>query len=120
VTEGPAELEALLWKANREGDSTFYSDRLRADAVVISKYGVMDKAATVAVIGANHNPYLSTDRTAERVLSIDSDTMVVTYRVDVVAAVNGEEVELPSYATTVWHREPSGEWQVVVHQQTAL
>lgn len=120
MSEGPAELEALLWKANREGDATFYDDRLRADALVVSKYGVMDKPATVAVIKANRNPYVSTERTAERVLVIDDDTVVVTYRVDVVALVEGNEVQLPSYASSVWNRDSSGEWKVVIHQQTAL
>jgi ketosteroid isomerase-like protein len=120
VSEEPAELEELLWKANREGDAAFYDERLSAGAVVVSKYGTMDKAATVAVIGANRNPYVSTDRSEQRVLQIDDDTAVVTYRVDVVAQVAGAEVQLPSYASTVWHREPSGQWQVVLHQQTAL
>jgi hypothetical protein len=112
-------LEERMWEANRKGDGDFYTQRLRDDAVVVSKYGVMDKAAIVPGIQANHNPYVKTDRSEERVIQVDEHTAIVSYRVDVVALVNGNEVELPSYATSVWNDE-SGEWLIVFHQQTAI
>lgn len=120
MSEGPAELEELMWKANRDGDAAFYEDRLRDDALVVSKYGVMDKATVVPGIEANKNPYLETDRSAERAITIDDDTVVVSYRVDVVAVVQGNKLQLPSYASTVWNRDQAGRWWAVFHQQTAL
>ncbi|MGW6278086.1 nuclear transport factor 2 family protein [Kribbella sp. NPDC055071] len=112
-------LEERMWEANRKGNGDFYAQRLREDAVVVSKYGVMDKAAIVPGIQANHNPYVTTDRSEERVIQVDEHTAIVSYRVDVVALVNGNEVELPSYATSVWNDE-SGEWLIVFHQQSAI
>ncbi|HEY4570273.1 MAG TPA: DUF4440 domain-containing protein [Kribbella sp.] len=46
-------------------------------------------------------------------------TAIVTYRVDVTVFVEGNELEVPSYASTVW-TNTSGEWRVAFHQQTAL
>ncbi|MEU4193715.1 nuclear transport factor 2 family protein [Kribbella sp. NPDC026611] len=119
IREELLELEGQMWQANREGEGGFYARNLRDDAVVVSKYGVMGKAATVAGIQANRNPFLKTDRSEERVVVVDEHTAIVSYKVDVVALVNGAEVELPSYATSVWNNA-AGEWKLVFHQQTAL
>jgi hypothetical protein len=63
VTETLLELEDQMWRANREGDGSFYAHWLRDDALAVSKYGIIDKAAAVPGIQANHNPYLKTPRT---------------------------------------------------------
>jgi hypothetical protein len=119
VTETLLDLEDQLWRANREGDGAFYAHWLRDDAIAVSKYGILDKATAVPGIQANQNPYLKTDRTGERVIVVDENTAIVTYRVDVTALVQGNEMKLPSYASTVWNNS-SGGWRVVFHQQTAL
>ncbi|MGW1341567.1 nuclear transport factor 2 family protein [Kribbella sp. NPDC002412] len=119
VTETLLALEDELWRANRQGDSDFYAHYLRDDAIAVSKYGVMGKAEAVPVIRENQNPFIKTDRTDERVIVIDDHSAIVTYRVDVVALIDGNEVLLPSYASTIW-TDASGEWRVAFHQQTAL
>ncbi|MFD7157044.1 nuclear transport factor 2 family protein [Kribbella sp. NPDC059898] len=119
VDEELSGLEELLWKANREGDGAFYQRYLRDDAIAVSRFGIIDKATAVPGITANHNPYLKTVRTGERVIVVDEHTAVVTYHVDVTVLVDGNEVQAPSYASTVW-TNASGEWLVAFHQQTAL
>src|SRR5882757_2167808 len=119
VTETLLELEDRMWQANREGDGGFYVEYLRDDSLAVSKYGVMNKAQTIPVISANHNPYVKTELSGRQVLVLDDDNAVVTYKVDVTAVVQGNEMELPSYASTVWNRT-GGEWRVAFHQQTAL
>ena len=113
------ELEQLLWKANREGDGEFYARYLREDAFAVSKYGTLTKAEAVPLISANENPFVRTDLSDVKVIQLDDDNAIVTYRVKVVALMNGEKVDLPAYASTVWNRT-GGEWRVVLHQQTAL
>ena len=119
VNEELSELEDLLWKANREGNGEFYQRYLRDDAIAVSRFGIIDKATAVPGITANHNPYLKTDRTEERVIVVDENTAIVTYHVAVTVLVDGNEVQAPSYASTVWTKA-SGEWLVAFHQQTAL
>ena len=119
VNEELLALEDLLWKANREGDGDFYEKYLLDSAIAVTKYGVLDKATAVPGIRANHNPYLKTDRTGERVIVVDDHTAIVTYRVDVTILVEGNELQVPSYASTVW-TNTSGQWRVAFHQQTAL
>jgi hypothetical protein len=113
------ELEDLLWKANREGDGDFYQKYLLDDAVAVTKFGIIDKATAVPGIRINHNPFVKTDRSDEQVITVDDHTAIVTYRVDVTALVDGNEVHLPSYASTVW-TDVHGDWRVAFHQQTAL
>ncbi|MDX6250420.1 MAG: hypothetical protein QOF10_3780 [Kribbellaceae bacterium] len=119
VAETLLDLEEQMWRANREGDGAFYAKLLRDDALVVSKYGVMTKAQGIPVIEANHNPYVKTDLSDQKVLQLDENNALVTYRVDVTAVVQGNEVELPSYATSVYTRE-GDQWRGVFHQQTAL
>jgi hypothetical protein len=101
VTETLLELEERMWRTNRNGDGAFFAELLREDALVVSKYGVMTKAQGIPVI------------------QLDENNALVTYRVDVTAVVQGKEVELPSYATSVYIRELA-QWRGVFHQQTAL
>ncbi len=119
VTATLLALEELLWQANRDGNGSFYAELLRDDALVVSKYGVMTKSQGIPVIEANHNPYLKTDLSERKVIQLDENNALVTYRVDVTALVDGAEVELPSYATSVYTRE-GDQWRGVFHQQTAL
>ncbi|GAB3433119.1 nuclear transport factor 2 family protein [Flindersiella endophytica] len=119
LAETLIELENDMWRANREGDGAFYATALRDDALVVSKYGVMGKDQIVPVIQANRNPYVKTDLSEHRVIELDANNAVLTYHAHVVAEVQGKEVELPSYATSVYTREGDG-WRIVFHQQTAL
>jgi hypothetical protein len=119
VTETLLGLEERMWQANREGDGAFYAELLRDDALVVSKYGVMTKAQGIPVIQANQNPYIKTVLSDQKVIELDENNALVTYRVDVTALVQGNEVELPSYATSVYTRE-GDQWCGVFHQQTAL
>ncbi|GAB3926305.1 hypothetical protein GCM10029976_020800 [Kribbella albertanoniae] len=119
IAETLLELEDQLWRANREGDGSFYAHWLRDDALAVSKYGIIDKATAVPGIQANHNPYLKTPRTDEKVIVVDEHTAIVTYRVDVTVLFEGEEKVFPSYASSIWNNG-SGDWRVVFHQQSAL
>jgi hypothetical protein len=119
VNEELSGLEDLLWKANREGDGAFYQRYLRDDAIAVTRFGIIDKATAVPGITANRNPYLKTDRSEQRVIVVDEHTAIVTYHVAVTVLVDGNEVQAPSSATSVW-TNISGEWLVAFHQQTAL
>jgi ketosteroid isomerase-like protein len=119
IAETLIDLENDMWRANREGDGAFYATALRDDALVVSKYGVMGKDRIVPTIEANRNPYVKTDLSDHRVVELDANNAIITYRADVVAEVQGKPVELPSYATSVYTREGAG-WRIVFHQQTAL
>jgi hypothetical protein len=119
LTETLIALEQEMWRANREGDGAFYDKLLRDDALAVSKYGVMDKEQIVPGIQANENPYLKTDLSGFRVIQLDENNALITYRADVVAEIQGTEVELPSYATSIYTRD-AGSWRSVFHQQSAL
>jgi ketosteroid isomerase-like protein len=119
TTETLIEFEERMWRANREGDGTFYADHLRDDALVVSRYGVMGKAEIVPGIQANQNPYLRTELSDHRVIQIDDSSALVTYHVAITALIDGTETELTAYATSVYVRD-GDQWRGVFHQQTAL
>jgi Domain of unknown function (DUF4440) len=112
-------LEADMWTANSAGDGHFYDTALRADAIVVSRYGVLGKAEIVPGIQRNHNPYLRHKLSDQRVMEVSSDSALITYRADVTALVDGEEVDFAVLATSVYARE-DGIWLCVLHQQSAL
>ncbi|GLZ80528.1 hypothetical protein Afil01_53350 [Actinorhabdospora filicis] len=112
-------LEEAMWDANRAGDGAYYDKVLRDDAMGVSKWGLLDKATAVAGISANHNPYLKTDLSQIKVLMVNEDAAVVTYKADVLVLVNGEETPTSAYASTVYARE-NGTWTPVFFQHTPL
>jgi hypothetical protein len=110
------DLEDEMWRANREGDGSFYDRVLRDDALVVSKYGVAGKAAIVPGVSKNENPYVKTVLSDRKVLPITPDSALVTYRV---AVTNDAGVTFEALATSVYARE-GDTWRSVFHQQSAL
>jgi len=113
------DLEAEMWRANREGDGAFYERTVRDDALVVSRYGVATKAEIVPGITKNENPYIRTDLSDQKVLRITADSALVTYKAAVTALVNGSEVAFQVLATSVYARAGDG-WRSVFHQQTEV
>jgi uncharacterized protein (TIGR02246 family) len=113
------EREEQMWRANREGDGDFYEKNLREDALVVSKYGVIDKKTGIPVIRANRNPYTKTILSNQKVISLTEDSALVTYKCDITARTEAGEIEFSVLATSVYVRE-DGQWLITLHQQTAL
>jgi hypothetical protein len=111
--------EEEMWRANREGNGAFYDALLRDDALLVSKYGVVEKQAVVPMITANRNPYVKTELSGQRVLRINDATALVTYKADVTATTEAGEVEFSVLATSVYALEGDS-WRIVFHQQSAL
>src|SRR6185369_1158658 len=82
-------LEEKMWAANRAGDAGYYAKLLRDDSLVVSRYGVMGRAAIVAGIGENRNPYVSSTITEPRVIELTADSALITYHVHVEALHDG-------------------------------
>jgi hypothetical protein len=112
-------LEDEMWRANREGDGSFYERVVRDDALVVSRYGVATKAEIVPGIAKNENPYIRTELSDQKVVRITADSALVTYKAAVTALVNGSETAFQVLATSVYARADD-EWRNVFHQQTAL
>ena len=119
ITDTLLDLEEQMWRANREGDGAFYARMLRDDALAVSPYGVMGKAQAVPLITANQNPYVKTDLSEQKVIELDENNALITYKVAVTALVDGSPVDFVAYGTSVYTREDGG-WRSVFYQQTAL
>ena len=110
------DLEDEMWRANREGDGSFYERVLRDDALVVSKWGVAPKAAILPGVSKNDNAYVKTELSDRKVLRITDDSALVTYKAEV---TNAEGVTFEAFATSVYARE-GDQWRSVFHQQSAL
>lgn len=55
------EMEDELWRADREGDGSYYERVLAVDAIAVSPYGVATKTEVVPLINSNQNPYVATE-----------------------------------------------------------
>ncbi|GAB3827835.1 nuclear transport factor 2 family protein [Dactylosporangium cerinum] len=113
------QLEEEMWRANREGDGSFYDRVVRDDALVVSKYGVAGKADIVPTITKNENPFLKTTLADLKVLRISDDSALVTYKATVTALISAAERTFQVLATSVYTRD-GDEWRSVFHQQTEV
>jgi len=114
------ELEHEMWRADREGDGAFYDRMLRDDALLISRYGIADKARIVSMISENRNPFTRTDLSEMRVGFVSEDTAYVTYHCDYTAQMEKEGPrDFSVLATSVYVSDGDG-WLSVLHQQTPL
>ena len=111
------ELEEELWRANREGDGAFYNKILRDDVLLVSRFGVAPKQVIVNGIQANHNPFLRTELSDQRVRVLTDTTAMITYTANYTALINGTEQDFKVYATSVYVLE-GGEWRSALHQQS--
>ena len=113
------ELEERMWAANRAGDAAFYAELLRDDALVVSRFGVQDRASILAVIGENRVPYINSTITDPQAIELTGDSALITYRVEVEALRDGQPMNFAVLATTVYVRRDGG-WCAAFHQQSAL
>jgi hypothetical protein len=110
-------LEQEMWRANREGDGSFYERVVRDDALVVSRRGVAGKADIVPAVTKNENPFLKTTLADLKVLQISDDSALVTYKATVIALIDNAEREFQVLATSVYARD-GDDWRSVFHQQT--
>jgi hypothetical protein len=115
LSEELVSLERRMWDANVAGDGGYYDRMLGDDAVAVSPWGVLDKAAVVAGVTANRRPYLGYELDQERCVRVGADGAVLTYR----AVVRAEGFGHTVYATSVYERSGGG-WRGVFHQQSLL
>ena len=112
-------LKKEMWRANREGDGSFYERVVRDDALTVSKHGVANKADIVPNVTKNENPFLKTTLTGLKVLQISDDSALVTYKATVTALIDDAEQKFQVLATSVYARDDD-EWRSVFHQQTEV
>jgi uncharacterized protein (TIGR02246 family) len=121
VTKELLALEERAWEANRNGDADWYRERLTDDAIVVSKWGVAGRDASLEGFAANRNPYLRTTTDDQRVLRPTPDTAVVTGRtvVEVLMEGQSEVTEFTVRSSTLYVRE-GDTWRIAFHQQSQL
>jgi hypothetical protein len=119
LTKELLDLERQLWDANLAGDGSFYADRLRDDALVVSPWGIQDRDATVAGITANRNPYTAYHLTGPVSVPLGPDAAILTYRAEVQGTNDGGPFTHTVYATSAYARE-NGRWRPAFHQQTLM
>ena len=112
-------LEKEMWRANREGDGSFYERVVREDGLIVSKQGVASKDDIVPVINKNEHPFLKTDLSHLKVVQISEDSALVTYKAKVTTLVDDAEQKFEVFATSVYAREDD-QWRSVFHQQTEV
>lgn len=110
------ELEQQIWAANRAGDGGTYERLLRADALLVSRFGVATKDQIVPMIQRNENPFERTELSDQRVVEVSPDSALITYRADVTTAAG---LSFSVLATSVYARA-DGSWRLALHQQTVV
>jgi uncharacterized protein DUF4440 len=119
LTEELLELERAAWDANLAGDADYYDRLLLGDAIVVSPWGVQDKAAIVAGIKANAVPYTGYELDLVQSRRLGADAALLTYRAVVRGERAGEPFTHTVYATSVQVRV-DGRWRASFYQQSLV
>jgi uncharacterized protein (TIGR02246 family) len=110
--------EKEVWEAIKKKDLNRFASFLAEDQVYVSSDGVRSKAETVKSIADASIPEVKLDDW--KVMFIDRDAAIVTYRVTATPPACGPEMAAPvARNTTVWAKR-GGKWLAVFHQDTTL
>jgi uncharacterized protein (TIGR02246 family) len=110
--------EKEVWDAIRKKDMQRFASFLAEDQLYVSDEGVRSKAESVKALGEATIPDIKLDDW--KVLMIDKDAAIVTYRATATPPACGPEMASPvSRNTTVWAKR-GGKWLAVFHQDTTV
>jgi hypothetical protein len=123
-TRGKNSLEEMLiarekevWELIKKKDAQGFATYLAEDQLYVTNDGVHSKAETGKGISENTLTELALDEW--RVLMINKDTALVTYKLTGKGTINGQESSNVSRESTVWARR-GGKWLAVFHQDTTV
>jgi hypothetical protein len=110
--------EKEVWEAIKKKDFKRFASFLDEDQVYVSGDGVRSKAETVKSLSEATIPEIKLDDW--KVMLIDRDAAIVTYRVTATPPACGPETAAPvARNTTVWAKR-GGKWLAVFHQDTTI
>ncbi len=113
------DLQGELLEIERElasGDGATYRRHLRDDAHVIVPGQRLDKPTTAAAMDESPG-WDSFEIEGATVLPVGEAGALLTYRY---GGSRGGEETYAAEMTSVYERDPDGEWKLVLHQQTPL
>ncbi|HEX8774781.1 MAG TPA: nuclear transport factor 2 family protein [Pyrinomonadaceae bacterium] len=109
--------EKEVWELIKKKDIQGFATYLADDQVYVTNDGVHTKAETVKSVAAGNLSELALDEW--KVLMLDKDAALVTYRVTAKGMVNGQEVSGVTRESTLWAKR-GGKWLAVFHQDTMV
>ncbi|HEY6190303.1 MAG TPA: nuclear transport factor 2 family protein [Pyrinomonadaceae bacterium] len=107
--------EKEVWEMIRKKDIQGFSSALAEDQLYVTGDGVHTKAETVKSVAEGTLSDFSLDEW--KVLMLDKDMALVTYKVSSKGTVNGQEVVSVTHESTIWAKR-GGKWVAVFHQDT--
>jgi hypothetical protein len=110
------ELEQQGWRAISAADGDFYRKLVTPRTLVVEHDGVSTGDDLVAEIDGNTSPFEGFTLDQQRIVPLDDDTAVITYRAN--AQVTGRGT-FHLYMSSVWQRQ-DGDWRLMFHQQTPV
>ncbi|HEY0324090.1 MAG TPA: nuclear transport factor 2 family protein [Pyrinomonadaceae bacterium] len=109
-------MENRAWEAVKKRDAKAFSDLFAADGLVTDSDGITTRAAFLQTL-----PDLMISEytlTNVKVMMIDKDSAVITYKADVKGSFKGQAFPPnPAYVSSIWTKR-GGKWMCVYHQET--
>jgi hypothetical protein len=110
-------LEKRFWDAHIDANPSFFEEFLADECVVIAGFGFADKKTVIASVALRHLRFAAYTMHEVRVTPLGVDSVAVTYRCVIQAAVEGRAHTIVVNVTTVYAKR-DGEWRMLLHQQT--
>jgi len=114
------QLEKDTWRAWEKSDRKFFDKVLSVESIQVSPSGVDDRAAMLNNIapGRCEVRSWSIDDSTVKLMMLDADAAVLTYKASQDATCGGQAVPATVWATSIFVRRGRA-WQSAHHQETA-
>ncbi len=109
--------EKAAWEAFGKGDGKFFEGFLTADSMLISDWGINDKASTVKDINMKPCELKSFKFNNFKAVSLNATTAIVTYEAEQDATCGGQPSPKKVYASSVYVKV-KGKWLGAHHQES--
>lgn len=107
--------EKEVWENIKRKDVKSFADFLADDQIYVTGDGAHSKAETLQGVSGSTTAELTLDEW--KVVPVDNNNALVTYRVTVKGTDNGKEMSVVTRETTLWTKR-NGKWLAIFHQDT--
>jgi hypothetical protein len=110
--------EKSVWESLKSKDYDTFASQLAEDQLEVSEGGVADKGASVQSV--KNVEFSEVNFSDWRVLTIDPDLVVTTYKVSVKAKEKDKELPLTDFRESSAWVNRDGKWKAIFHQGTRI
>lgn len=110
-------MEKKFWEADMNKDADFYRKHTTDNSIAVGTFGVANKKMILKTISANQQKLLNYFIKNPKVLSLNKNTALLTYKAVGETLLKGKKSKFSMLATSMYVKA-KGKWLAAFHQNT--